>query len=190
AAFAASIASRTVAAAPSLSAAVIPVTWNHFAPRKIEGQSNVPGATRETLESLRSYRMPLARGAAPNSRKYSPHRPSSANRTNSSETPASRTRLAIRRPSGLSGSRLTHAAGRPQLHLRQRAAQRPEERRAEHVRREHLHDVRPGLPRGEDLRRRERPGHHELVVPPAQADDVEVHRRRDDELGPGQERGA
>jgi hypothetical protein len=55
--------------------------------------------------------------------------------------------------------------------------------------REHLHEVGPGFPGGQDLGRRERPGHDELVVPAAEADYVQVERRRDDELGPGQQGG-
>src|SRR5262249_14201816 len=47
-------------------------------------------------------------------------------------------------------------------------------------------DVGPGLPGGEDLGRREGPGHHQLVVTLAQADDVEVDRGGDEILRTGE----
>ena len=50
---------------------------------------------------------------------------------------------------------LADAAGRHQLHLRQRAAHVLEEPRPERRRGKHLHDVGAGLPRVEDLGRRE-----------------------------------
>src|SRR5262249_43988310 len=62
---------------------------------------------------LRSYRTLEARGAAPNSRKYSPTRSSFVQTTWSVQTPASRAWLAISRPSGLSVSRDTQLAECP-----------------------------------------------------------------------------
>src|SRR5262249_21366844 len=72
----------------------------------------VPGRTPAMAAPRRSYRTLLARGAAPNSRKYRPTRSSLVQTTCSVETPASRARLAMRRPSGLSVRRDTHALRR------------------------------------------------------------------------------
>ena len=69
AALAACMASSTTSAAPMLRAAVMPVTWNHLTPVKMLGQSNCPRWAWAMAESLRSYRIELGRGAAPNSRK-------------------------------------------------------------------------------------------------------------------------
>ncbi len=62
-------ASRVVSAAEGLSAGVMPVTWNHFAPVNTSRHGTMPGVIWATAAPLRSYRTLLARGAAPNSRK-------------------------------------------------------------------------------------------------------------------------
>ena len=56
--------------------------------------------------------------------------------------------------------------------LRQRPAQVLEEAGPERRRREHLDDVGAGLPRGEDLGRREAAGHHRHVVLVTRLDDA------------------
>ena len=83
-----------------------------------------------------------------------------------------------------------HAAGRHEPHLRQRPAHRLEEGRPQHVGGKHFHDVGPRLPRGQDLGRRERTRHDQLIVPLTEANHVEVDGRRDEVLGPGEEGGA
>ena len=70
------------------------------------------------------------------------------------------------------------------------AAHRLEEGRPQHVGGEHLDDVGPGLPGGQDLGRREGAGHDQLVVALAEANHVQVDRRRDEVFGPGEQGGA
>src|SRR5579885_704652 len=113
AARAACSASRVVSAAEGLRAGVMPVTWNQRQPRKADAHGTIPGRTPAAADPLRSYSTLLARGAAPNSRKYRPTRSSPVHTTWSVETPASRAWLAISRPRGLFVSRDTHAADRP-----------------------------------------------------------------------------
>ena len=77
------------------------------------------------------------------------------------------------------------AAGRHQLHLRQRPAHVLEVTRAERRRRKHLDDVGAGLPRVENLGRREAAGHRRHVALVAGRDDVRPEHRADDELRAG-----
>ena len=81
------------------------------------------------------------------------------------------------------------AARRHQANLWEGAFESLEIAWADSIRRKHFHDVGSGFPGGEDLRRGERAGHHQLVVPVAQPDHVRIERRRNDELCPGKQSG-
>ena len=77
------------------------------------------------------------------------------------------------------------AAGRHQLHLRQRPAHVLDELRAERRRRKHLDDVGAALVRREDLGRREAAWHRRHVALVAGGDHLRLEHRADDERRAG-----
>ncbi len=107
------MASAVTAAALSLKAGVMPLTWNSRHPSKACFQGTAPGSMREMAEMARSYSTLLGRGEAPYSTKYSPSRSSLVHTTKEVSTPISRALLRTMRPSGFSGRRLIQAALNP-----------------------------------------------------------------------------
>ena len=82
-----------------------------------------------------------------------------------------------------------HAARRHEPDLRKWPGERFDEGRAAAIGREDLHDVGARFPRRENLGRGECPGHDDLVITAAQADDLVVERGCDDVFRPGKNGG-